>query len=148
MPGLEEVTSNSIVLGEHETTGLLPVGFEFERYGTRYDRFDVSTDGFVTFGRGGRHGGAGACLRLADEEPGGIGNGRLSYEVRGNAPRRRLLISFRAAPGGVALQVVVYERTGIVELCRTVQSLGEPTIRQLDMAQPSPTWVNSARKIG
>ena len=148
MPGLEEVTSNSIVLGEHETTGLLPVGFEFERYGLRYDRFDVSTDGFVTFSRGGRHSGAGACLRLVDEERGGIGGGRLCYEVRGSAPRRRLLISFNTAPGGVALQLVVYERTGIVELCRSGQSLGEPTIRQLDMVQPLPAWVNSARKIG
>ena len=26
------------------------MGFEFERYGARYDHFDLSTDGFVAFG--------------------------------------------------------------------------------------------------
>ena len=55
MPMLEsEVATNSILLGEHETTGLLPVGFEFERQGARYDHFDVSTEGFITFVRGTR----------------------------------------------------------------------------------------------
>jgi len=57
MPMLEsEVATNSILLGEHETTGLLPVGFEFERQGARYDHFDVSTEGFITFVRGTRGG--------------------------------------------------------------------------------------------
>jgi hypothetical protein len=47
------------------------------------------------------------------------------------------------------LQLIVYERTGIVEVRdRSGQSLGDPTIRQLDIAQPSESRANSARKIG
>jgi hypothetical protein len=63
-----------IVLGEHDTTGPLPVGFEFERQGAKYDCFDVSTDGFITFGRGARHGRAGGYVPLlGDRKSGGQG---------------------------------------------------------------------------
>jgi hypothetical protein len=145
-----EATANSIVLGEHETTGPLPVGFEFERYGVRYDRFDLSTDGFIRFGSRSYRAGADGCLRLGAGGRNGLGGGRIAYEVRGSAPRRRLVLSF-AEPGvrRTALQLVVHERTGIVEVCDApCQSLGEPTIRQLDIVQPSGPRVNSARKMG
>jgi hypothetical protein len=74
----------------------------------------------------------------------------VTYEMRGSAPRRRLVVSF--AGQGVlraTLQLIVYERTGIVEVRDdSGQSLGDPTIRQLDIAQPSGCRANSARKIG
>ena len=145
-----EATANMMVLGEHETTGPLPVGFEFERYGVRYDRFALSTDGFIRFdGRPHRAAGDG-CLRLAIDGRHRLVGGRVAYEVRGSAPRRRLLVSL-AEPGmpRAGLHLVVHERTGIVEVRDAGdQSLGDPTIRQLDMAQPSVPRVNSARKIG
>ena len=74
----------------------------------------------------------------------------MTYEMRGSAPRRRLVVSF-AGPGVVpaTLQLIVYERTGIVEVREgSGQSLGDPTMRQLDIAQPSGSGANSARKIG
>jgi hypothetical protein len=47
------------------------------------------------------------------------------------------------------LQLVVYERTGIVEVREGPgQSLGEPTIRQLDIVHPVESSANSTRKIG
>jgi hypothetical protein len=145
-----EATANTIVLGEHETTGPLPVGFEFERYGVQYDRFDLSTDGFIRFGSRSYRAGRDGCLRLGVDGRNRLGGGRVAYEVRGSAPRRRLVVSF-AEPGvpRSALQLVVHERTGIVEVCEAPdQSLGEPTIRQLDIVQPSGPRANSARKIG
>ena len=145
-----DATSNAIVLGEHETTGPLPVGFEFERLGERYDHFDLSTDGFVRFGSGSCHGGRDNRLRLGGEARSGLGRGRVTYEMRGSAPRRRLVVSF-AGPGALpaTLQLIVYERTGIVEIGEgSGQSLGDPTIRQLDIVQPSGSRANSARKIG
>jgi hypothetical protein len=145
-----EATANTIVLGEHETTGPLPVGFEFERYGVQYDRFALSTDGFIRFdGRSHRAPGD-PCLRLAIDGRHRLVGGRVAYEVRGSAPRRRLVISL-AEPGmpRAELYLVVHERTGIVEVRDAGdQSLGDPTIRQLDMAQPSVPRANSARKIG
>ena len=73
----------------------------------------------------------------------------MTYEVLGTAPRRRLLVVLAEADApGVTLDIAVYERTGIVEVRRTGQSLGDPTIRQLDIVQSLPSSANSARKIG
>lgn len=112
-----DATANAIVLGEHETTGPLPVGFEFERVGTRYDHFDLSTDGFVKFGSGSCQGDRDNRLPLGAGARSGLGGGRVTYEMRGNAPRRRLVVSF-AGQGvlRVTLQLIVYERTGIIEV--------------------------------
>ncbi len=145
-----EATANAIVLGEHETTGPLPVGFEFERFGARYDHFDLSTDGFIRFGGGSYRAGSDGCLPLGADALSRLGGGRVTYEMRGSAPRRRLVVSF-TEPGmfRATLQLIVYERTGIVEVREGPgQSLGDPTIRQLDIAQPSGSRANSARKIG
>jgi hypothetical protein len=143
-------TANAILLGEHETTGPLPVGFEFERLGARYDHFDLSTDGFVRFRTCSDQGGKDNRLSLGEVGRDRLGGGRVTYEMRGSAPRRRLVVSF-AAPGvgRAALQLIVYERTGIVEVREGPgQSLGDPTIRQLDIVQPSASRANSALKIG
>jgi hypothetical protein len=144
-----EATANAMHLGEHETTGLLPVGFEFERFGVPFNRFDLSTDGFVRFGSATRHG-VESRLQLAGEGGAVLGGGRLTYEVRGSAPRRRLVVSFAGQDAGRAtLHLVVYERTGIVGVREDRgQSVGDPTMRQLDMVQPLLSRANSARKIG
>ncbi len=149
MPILEsEVVTNSILLGEHETTGLLPVGFEFERQGTRYDHFDVSTEGFITFVRGTRRASPPGHVRLVDERP-RIGGGRVTYGVLGTAPRRRLVVFLTEdCPLSATVQVTVHERTGIVEVDSSGQSFGEPTMRQLDVVQSSPSRASSTRKIG
>lgn len=145
-----DATANAMVLGEHETTGFLPVGFEFERFGAHYDRFDLSSDGFIRFGRKSQQGGADGCLLLGADGRSRLGAGRVAYEVRGSAPRRRLVVSFAELEVARArLQLIVYERTGIVEVRdEPGQSWGDPTIRQLDIAQPSGSRANSARKIG
>ncbi len=149
MPMLEsEVATNSILLGEHETTGLLPVGFEFERQGTRYDHFDVSTEGFITFVRGTRRASPPGHVPLVEERP-RIGGGRVTYGVRGIAPRRRLVVFLTEdCPLSATVQVTVHERTGIVEVDSSGQSFGEPTMRQLDVVQSSPARASSTRKIG
>lgn len=149
-PREPDATANAMSLGEHETTGLLPVGFVFERFGVRYDCFDLSTDGFVCFGCDSSRAGLEGCLRLDAEGAGRPGGGRLTYEVRGSAPRRRLVLSLaRHDVRWATLQLIVYERTGIVEVRDGLgQRLGDPTMRQLDIVQPLLPRANSARKIG
>jgi hypothetical protein len=143
-----KATANSILLREHEATGLLPVGFEFEASGATYDHFDVSTDGYITFARGSRHAGLPGRLRLTGEGT-RLGRGRVTYEVRGLAPRRRLVVSLEdEAPMATPVRITVHERTGIVEVGPGGQSFGEPTIRQLDMVHSSWSRANSARKMG
>ncbi len=148
-PDDPDPAATTMLLEEHETTGPLPVGFEFERFGTRFDHFDLSTDGFIKFGRGAALAAGRESLPLT-ETPGRWGGGRVAYAVRGSAPRRRLVVSF-IEPGVLraAFQVTVHERTGIIELLATpCQSFGDPTIRQLDNVQTSPLRENSARKMG
>ena len=140
-------TVDAIPLGEHESTGPLPVGFSFERDGARYDHFDVSTEGVISFGRGSRRAQLRGRVRLTERTR--LGGGRVSYEVRGVAPRRRLLVWLADhGPPGATVRVTVHERTGIVEIDTGGQSLGEPTIRQPDIVHSSPSRTNSARKIG
>jgi hypothetical protein len=145
-----DATANAIVLGEHETTGPLPVGFEFERFGALYDQFDLSADGFIRFGSGSHLGTGADRLPIAADPRSRLGGGRVTYEMRGNAPRRRLVVSFAGREiHRSMLQLVVYERTGIVEVREGPgQSLGEPTIRQLDIVHPVESSANSTRKIG
>lgn len=149
MPMLEpDVRPGAITLGEHETTGPQAVGFAFERSGANYDHFDVSTDGFITLLGHDRHAAPATRVRLVDERM-RLGPGRLTWEVRGASPRRRLVVSHaEAGSPGSTLRVTVHERTGIVEVGWEGQSFGEPTIRQLDMVHSSPSRANSARKIG
>ena len=143
-----DVRVGSVLLGEHETTELLPVGFEFERCGARYDHFDVSTEGFIAFVHGRQRRGRPTRVRLVDER-GRLGAGRVTYGLRGVAPRRRLVVAIAEHGAlGTTLEVTVHERTGIVEVSPGDQSFGDPTIRQLDMVHSSPSRVNSARKMG
>lgn len=147
MPEAEGRVS-SVWLAEHETTGTLPVGFQFEQGGVSYDHFVVSTEGFITFVRGARPAGPAARVELV---PAGarLGGWCVTYEVRGPAPRRSLVVSLAdSGPPGTPVRVTVHERTGIVEVEAGTQSFGDPTMRQLDRVQASPWRVNSALKIG
>jgi hypothetical protein len=146
--GEADMTAEAVQLDEHETTGLLPVGFEFEHASERYDHFEVSTDGFILFLRGTDRRALPQRVWLVGRGT-GCGGARVSYEVVGQAPRRRLLILLvEDGPLAARVLVTVHERTGIVESEGRVQSFGEPTIRQLDIVQSSPSRANSARKIG
>jgi hypothetical protein len=119
-----DFTANSVLLGEHETTGLLPVGFEFERQGATYDHFDVSTDGFITFARVSPRGSPPARVRLVEERT-RLGRGRVTYEVQGMAPRRCLVVSLTEdGPPAATLRVTVHERTGIVDVGPGVRASG------------------------
>jgi hypothetical protein len=116
-----DALENAILLGDHETTGPLPIGFPFDLFGVRYTHFDLSSDGFLGFGwgsaRGPHH------LTLGGANAGPLGAGLLAFELRGAAPRRRLVVSFAGAPrpggrfaGHAAAQIILHERTGMIEI--------------------------------
>jgi hypothetical protein len=124
-----EPTGNIAELGEGRTTGPLPLGFEFEFFGMRYTWFDLSSDGFVTFGTQ-----PGGCFIPLSADlnnfitlgwPDGctLSRRQVAYEVRGAAPRRRLILSFTLglqSPenglGTMTGQVVLHERTGMIDV--------------------------------
>jgi hypothetical protein len=133
-----EPTANIVELVEGQTTEPLPLGFEFEFFGVRYTRFDLSSDGFMTFGTPSLPGSADsrpgiAFIPLNADLNNFIALGwtvgcqlrstQVAYEVRGAAQRRRLVLSLsgiRASPEEgfetMTAQVVLHERTGMIDV--------------------------------
>ncbi|HEV8177141.1 MAG TPA: hypothetical protein VGP44_05580 [Gemmatimonadales bacterium] len=133
--------ANVVDLGEGQTTGPLPVGFEFELFGVRYTRLELSSDGFVTFGTapspdssGGHPGSRFIPLNSALDNfialgwPDGYlsGPSQVAFEVRGAFNRRRLVLSITPAlpchrdlTGTAAVQLVLHERTGMIDVHTT-----------------------------
>jgi hypothetical protein len=127
-------TANIIELAEDQSAGPLPLGFEFEFFGVRYDRFCLSSDGFLSFSTR-------SPTRVGfDPEPDDtsnfialgwgnvyrLGGKRVAYEVRGAGQRRRLVLSFAplrvargTGAGAIAAQLVLHERTGMVDVHTT-----------------------------
>lgn len=145
-------TANVIELGEDQPTGPLPFDFEFEFFGVRYAWFDLSSDGFMTFGTESFLCCSGSLQRdrfipVNDELSNFIALGlihpyplcrkRVAYEVRGAVQRRRLVLSFAALPGAVgigvrrmAAQLVLYERTGMVDVHTTREDTAAPQVNE------------------
>jgi hypothetical protein len=125
-------------LSEDQATGPLPIGFEFELFGVRYTWFDLSSDGFMTFGTD-------RLPRCSDSYPKGcfiplssdlsnfialgwtdaypFAQSKVGYEVRGAPGRRRLVLSFAGIPaadnfrlGAMIAQLVLHERTGMIDV--------------------------------
>ena len=131
--------ANSILLGDDETTGPLPIGFEFAFFGNRYTTVNVSSNGFIGFDTDMSQGCCIGGLLPSDDGVNNIialawtdlyppGGGQISYETRGSAPNRRLIISYTAVPwccevgvDRVTSQVILYERRSLIEIHTTHQ---------------------------
>lgn len=126
--------ANMTDLSEGQTTGPMPLGFEFEFFGVRYTCFDLSADGFMTFGTHPRR----CFIPLSADLDNFIalgwtdgctpGRRQVAYEVRGAAPRRRLILSFTLVPQSaesgletMTAQLVLHERTGMIDIHTTRQ---------------------------
>jgi hypothetical protein len=125
-------------LAEDQPTGSLPLGFEFEFFGARYARFDLSSDGFMTFRTEAPARSSGSyrsnrlisqsgdlyssiALGWSDLYP--LHGRRVAYEVRGDATRRRLVLSLSGTPHSfergvrrLTAQLILYERTGMIDV--------------------------------
>jgi N-acetylneuraminic acid mutarotase len=120
----------------------LPVGFNFVFFGNTYSTFNLSTNGFISFGPGSDNGCcSGRTIPLNDEynniiaaawtdlySPGG---GGIFYETRGPAPHRTLVVAYENLPwydeygvNRVTTQIILYEGTNNVEIHTTNQSVG------------------------
>jgi hypothetical protein len=134
-----EPAAEVLYLDDDQPTGPLPLGFEFEFFGGRYARFDLSSAGFITFrteaaarSSSGPHrsdrliarsadGYSSIALGWSDLYP--LRGRHLAYEVRGDATRRRLVLSLRGTPHSSKLgvrrltaQLILYERTGMIDV--------------------------------
>ena len=147
-----EPTANTLELHERQTTGPLAIGFEFELFGVCYTRFELSSNGFIAFGTDSspccRHFSQPLSFRPVNEDLRKfIGRWyidafppvplRIAYEVRGNAQRRRLVLSFTTIPGAAEVekrtltaQLILHERTGMIESHVTRQDVRDGRISE------------------
>jgi len=130
-------TTNVVDLGQEQSTGPLPLGFEFEFFGARYTLFDLSSerDGraplvswllrfprscFLPLNVSTDHNG---FIALGWTEGEAVGRSQVAYEVRGLGQRRRLVLSFTRVPpssedgaGTTTAQLILHERTGMIDV--------------------------------
>jgi hypothetical protein len=131
-----EPTANIAELGEGQTTGPLPLGFEFEFFGVRYTWFDLSSDGFMTFGTQPRRyfiplsADLNNFIALGWTDGYTLSRKQVAYEVRGTARRRRLVLSCTLVPESpengletLTTQLVLHERTGMIDVHTTRQAV-------------------------
>ncbi|MCR4339328.1 MAG: hypothetical protein NUW01_05510 [Gemmatimonadaceae bacterium] len=116
------------------TTGLIPIGFDFEFFGTTYSQVNISSNGFIGFAADMSDGCCeGRSIPRADFVNNVIAaiwsdltpdaTGRIWYGVSGTAPNRRFVVhfenvSFFAPPtvGRVNVQIKLFERTNVIEI--------------------------------
>lgn len=126
-------TGSSVYLSDDSVSGALPIGFDFEFYGTTYSDFYISSNGFISFtpttssgccsGRNLPDNGWGDIIAFAwtDLYPPG-GNGAIYYETIGTAPNRTLVMSFENVAdccndsSSVSTQVLLHETSQQIDI--------------------------------
>ena len=119
-----------------------PIGFSFTFYGNAYTQFNVSSNGFISFGAAGSSGccsgqpipsndGVNNIIAAAWTDLFPAGGGGVFYETRGQAPNRYLIVAYQQIPwccefgvDRVTSQIVLYEGSNAVEIHTGHQSAG------------------------
>ena len=140
---LRPAPTTDAVSGDDAVSGALPIGFDFEFFGQPQTTFNVSTNGFITFGDTNNGCCTGMPLPTADapnnlialywEDLNTNAGGTITYGTTGAAPNRELVVSWNAVAhyggGGqpVTGQIVLHEGTNQIELlCATCVTNGDP----------------------
>ncbi|WP_189342891.1 M4 family metallopeptidase, partial [Ulvibacter litoralis] len=125
----ETITGTTLSLGDDAGSSLLPIGFDFDFYGTTYSNFYIASNGFISFDNDGTSGAVSYTpTALAD---GGAPNnmialvwddlspnqsGTIKYETIGIAPNRKLIVDFIDVPLYTASPPSAYEVTSQLQL--------------------------------
>lgn len=143
-------TANVVDLSDHQATGPLSLGFQFEFFGVYYSWFDLSAEGFLRFGIESRTLWPGSrpgrrfipmsrdlnnFLALGWAQSHTTHRVRIAYEVRGPEGRRRMVLSLTgvsplASRLGTAGQLILRERTGMIEVHIAQYPPGESRVDQ------------------
>jgi hypothetical protein len=141
-------TTTVVDLGQEQSTGPLPLGFEFEFFGGRYTLFDLSSEKdaraplvswLLRFPRSSFlplnvNADLNSFIALGWSDGCSSGRSQVAYEVRGLPQRRRLVLSFTRIPpfpadgmGTMMAQLILHERTGMIDVhtrCRDAVATG------------------------
>ncbi len=129
-------TGATVSLGDDDTSGALPIGFDFFFFGNTYTDFFISSNGFLFFDAGTDNGccvggtipngadGINNIIAFAWEDINPTAGGTIRYETVGTAPDRKLVMEFDDVPffgttNGVTTQVHLFEDSGIIEIHST-----------------------------
>jgi hypothetical protein len=134
--------AHGLTLGDDQTSGPLPIGFDFEFFGAQYRQINVASNGFVSFETDALNGccsgrvipsddGMNNLIALAWTDLYPPGGGEIAYETRGTAPNRRLIVSFSGISwfpefgmSRVTTQLILRERKSVIEIHTTHQEPG------------------------
>ena len=113
------------------------IGFNFNFYGSSYSKFWLSTNGFIAFQKP-TASAAGCCNGRPVPQLDGVNNlialawvdlfpapGQVSFETRGEAPKRRLIVNFEQVllvnenNKRATVQLILYEGTNAIEIHTT-----------------------------
>ncbi|HUM47036.1 MAG TPA: GEVED domain-containing protein, partial [Chitinophagales bacterium] len=134
-----------VLLEEDEVTAPLPIGFDFKFFGSYYNTFKISSNGFISFDTAAFDG---CCsgqklpdifqpnnlIAFAWEDLSPQLGGAVSYFISGTAPYRKLVIRFDSVPhytftgssDPITVQVQLYETTNYIEI-HTTSMPGNPS---------------------
>ena len=127
--------TQGLTIGDDQTIGPFPIGFNFNFFNEQYDEFYISSNGFISFIPGGApynafpipDGGAPRAAIFAaweDWNPSG-GQGLIRFETLGGIPNRYLVIEYDSVNsfncgGGVSQagvwQIILFENSNEIEL--------------------------------
>ena len=153
----EAAGGTTVALYDDEVSGELPIGFDLLWFGETVSTFQVSSNGFVTFGGGLEESGCceGQPIPLGDHLDGVLAlgwsdlnpaaGGAITAETRGTSPDRRLVITFDAVPiaystDTLTAQAIVYETTHLVELHTTQLPAGSIWTQGAESPDGSVAW--------
>ncbi|MEO8150883.1 MAG: T9SS type A sorting domain-containing protein [Bacteroidia bacterium] len=127
-------TGTKVTLGDDQMSGALPIGFNFLFYGTTYNNFYISSNGFITFNSGSNDG----CCQgppIPNNNNGNVSNiislawndltaagGTVDYFTTGIAPNRKLVARFNIFHingDPVITQAILFEGTNYIEIHST-----------------------------
>ena len=132
IPFSPETTVGTVVsLFDDDVQGPFPIGFSFQFYGNTYTQFYVGSNGWIGFSSGQSAGYTAIpipdstsfipknCIMLSWEDLNPSTGGQVLYQTIGNAPNRKLVLTFDnvpyfGSPITMTSQVVLYEGSNII----------------------------------
>lgn len=113
-------TGTSLILGDDEVSGAIPIGFGFSFYGNTYSQLYVSSNGFLTFNSLSPHGCCTGSTLPSASTPNNLiagywedlyrpGGGSIRYQTLGTAGNREFIAGFYGVPHFSAGNPVSFE---------------------------------------
>jgi hypothetical protein len=160
------ITGTTVNLGDDTGTRALPIGFDFDFFGSDYSQFYIASNGFISFtgnGMTGANSYVPTSIPNADAPNGMIAlvwddlspniSGTISYETLGTAPNRKLIVNYDAVPlynnaAIVTAQLQLYEGTSTIEIHTTnAQNNGGNRTQGLENAAGDSAFVTIGRNL-